>query len=173
MTLANKISNRFTGLRFTAALAAPALAMGLMTATPASAGGLGGVASLGDIQANAAANIIQVAGRRGRNGRRGFHHRPNVNAYAHSRRKSRRRKRRNAAVAIGLGLLGAAIIANKHYDRKRSYSAPHTPSKGLSYRAAKRKCARVYGEDYVWRTDLVYDGYGDARVCKFVRRAGY
>ncbi len=172
MTLANKR----THFGFKASLMAPVLAVGLLAAAPASAAGLGGVATLGDISTDATSNIIQVAGRNGRVGRRGRGGRAGrrgYNNYAVQRRKSRRRKRRNAAIGIGIGILGAAILANRHYDRRRYDHEPVYAHRGNGYRAAKRKCARVYGEDYVWRTDLVYDHYGDARVCKFVKRLGY
>lgn len=169
MALAN---NRWN-LGFRASLMAPVLVVGIMAAAPASAAGLGGVSTLADIQSDATSNIIQVAGRHGRHKRRNWRRHGGYNNHAYQRRKNRRRKRRNAAIGIGLGILGAAVLANRHYDRRRTYSAPAYAHSGNGYRAAKRKCARVYGDDYVWRTDLVYDAYGDARVCKFVKRLDY
>lgn len=150
MTLAIKRSN--WGLK--ASLMAPVLAVGLMASAPASAAGLGGVATLGDVRTDAASNLVRV----------GHRH----------RHRRRYRRRRNAAIGIGLGILGAAIIANHHSRHKHRYYDEPVRYRGRSgYRALKRKCARVYGDDYEWRSDLVYNGYGEPRVCKYIRRAGY
>jgi len=170
MTLATQRST--WGKKFS--LAAPVLAVGLLAASPSSAAGLGGAVTLGDINTSAASNIIEIAGHkrgrgwRGRGRGRGARRGRRFDNYAHRRKRSRR-KRRNAAIGIGLGLLGAAILADRHYKRDR-YAPAYGYSGGGGYRAAKRRCARVYGEDYSWRTDLVYNSYGEGRVCKFVRR---
>lgn len=172
------MSLTFTTLsrRVALGVAAPALAFGLSAATPAAAAGVAsGAAPLGTVTNDVSRNVIQVqhrgrrARRRARNQR--FHNR-RAHAYRSHRRRARRRNRRNLAIGLGVGILGAAILANRHRDRHyrgpvRAYNGPAT------YRAAKRKCARIYGEDYSWRSDLVYNAYGEGRVCKFVRRFVY
>ncbi|MEO0620358.1 MAG: hypothetical protein AAFZ01_13885 [Pseudomonadota bacterium] len=158
-------------------IAAPALAFGLSAATPVSAAGVAlGAAPLGTVTNDVSSNVIQVQRRgsrfrRNRVRNRQFHNR-RAHAYRSHRRRARRRNRRNLAIGLGVGILGAAILADRH--RNRHYRAPARAYHGpATYRAAKRKCARIYGEDYSWRSDLVYNAYGEGRVCKFVRRFVY
>jgi hypothetical protein len=152
----------------------PVLTLGLLATTPASAAGMSGLAAVGNVDTAAASNLIQIRGYGRRYGHRNRRQIRRAQRYNHNRaRRSRRRHRRNLAIGLGLGIFGAAILANRHYDNSRHYSKPvRSYSSGYSgggYRNAKRRCARTFDE-YSWRTDLIYDRYGDQRLCPYVRK---